>query len=178
VTVQLRLVDPERELDLSVGALVVYGSHGIGRVCARTTEKRDRAGEATVVLEFQSGLSVILPLERAETCLRPPAGASELADVRATLRCRDVPVERSWQARTRATRARIAVGEPAGLAEVVRDGVERQRRHATGSTLSSVEQELYLKARRLLVPELVHAAGIDEVEAEAWIDDQLKSNHE
>jgi RNA polymerase-interacting CarD/CdnL/TRCF family regulator len=173
----LSIVDREPRLDLSVGALVVYGSHGIGRVSARGSERLDSGG-ATVVIEFDSGLSVILPLERAELCLRPIAGPSELDLVRAVLRSTDIPTEPAGQARTRATRSKIAVGDPVGLAEVVRDAVERQRRSGPGSTRSSSEQELYQQARRLLVAELVRAADVDEAAADAWIDDQLHRNDE
>ena len=170
---RLGLEDRAPELDLSVGALVVYGGHGVGRICARSFESGEDSEASRVVLEFASGLSVILPLERAEACLRPTAGPGELDDVRATLRSRSTQNEQPAQARRRTTQSKIVVGDPVGLAEVVRDAVERQRRFAPGSTLSPAEQELYWKARRLLAAELVVAAHIDEAEAEAWIESQL-----
>jgi CarD family transcriptional regulator, regulator of rRNA transcription len=178
VSVPLPLAGREPGLDLSVGAVVVYGSHGIGRVSARNPGNRGEPAGGTVALEFESGLSVILPLERAEACLRPIADARGLEDVRAALCARDVPIEPAWQARSRTTRTKLAAGEPVGLAEVVRDGVERRRRSTTGSTPSPAEQELYRKARQLLVTELVLAAGMDETEAERWIDDQLHRDEE
>jgi RNA polymerase-interacting CarD/CdnL/TRCF family regulator len=167
------LVGAGPELDLDVGALVVYGSHGLGRVTATSARNGDAGDGATVALEFPSGLSVILPIERAEACLRPPAGATEIEAVRAALRNGNTPTEQSWQSRTRMTRTKIAHGDPVGLAEVVRDAVERQRRFAAGSTLSSAEQELYRKARRLLAAELAVAAALDEAQADAWIEHQL-----
>jgi RNA polymerase-interacting CarD/CdnL/TRCF family regulator len=169
-------VGREPELDLCVGALVVDGGHGLGRVTARTRGKGVDAEGATVVLGFPSGLSVILPLERAETCLRPPAGATELEAVRAALRSRSAPTEQSWRLRTKTTRAKIALGDPVGLAEVVRDTVVRQRRPAVRSRLSSTEQELYRMARQLLAADLALAAGIDEAQAETWIESQLDRN--
>jgi CarD family transcriptional regulator len=177
LSVRLPLVDREPGLDLSVGAVVVYGSHGIGRVSARSADEREGSGEV-VAVEFESGLSVTLPLGRAEACLRPIAGASELDEVRGALRSRSVSAEASGQARIRATRTKVAAGDPTGLAEVVRDVVERQRRSAPGSTRSTAEQELYQKARRLLVAELVLAADIDEATAEEWIDEQLRRGDE
>jgi RNA polymerase-interacting CarD/CdnL/TRCF family regulator len=163
----------EPELDLSVGAVVVYGGHGVGRVTGRKPANSGDAEGATIVLDFTSGLSVILPLERAESCLRPPADARAFEEVRAVLRSANATIEQSWQARTRTTREKIAAGDPVGLAEVVRDAVQRQRRFATGSTLSTAEQQLYRKARRLLADELAVAAGVDESQAETWIDTQL-----
>jgi RNA polymerase-interacting CarD/CdnL/TRCF family regulator len=173
VSGRLGLEDRAPGLDLSVGALVVYGGHGIGRISARNIESGRDPEASRVVLEFASGLSVILPLERAEACLRPTAGPSELDDVRATLRSRSTPIEQPAQARRKTTQTKIVVGDPVGLAEVVRDAVERQRQFAPGSTLSPAEQELYQKARRLLAAELVVAADIDEAEAQAWIESQL-----
>ena len=170
---RLPLEDRAPELDLSVGALVVYGGHGVARIRARNSESGEDPEASRVVLEFASGLSVILPLERAEACLRPTASPSELDDVRATLRSRGTPNEQPVQARRRTTQSKIVVGDPVGLAEVVRDAVERQRQFAPGSTLSPAEQELYQKTRRLLAAELVVAADIDEAEAEAWIESQL-----
>jgi CarD family transcriptional regulator len=165
-------------LDLSVGALVVYGGHGLGRVTARRTSNGEDAGSASIVLEFTSGLSVILPLERAESCLRSPADARAFEAVRAVLRSQNATIERSWQTRTQTTRAKIAAGDPVALAEVVRDAAERQRRFAAGSKLSDAEQQLYQKARRLLAAELAVATNIDEAQAETWIETQLDRNWE
>jgi RNA polymerase-interacting CarD/CdnL/TRCF family regulator len=178
VSARPRLAGHEPELDLCIGAFVVYGAHGVGRVTARSPKNGDDAEGATIALEFPSGLSVILPVERAEACLRPPADATELEAVRAVLRSRDAPAEQSWQIRTRTTRTKIALGEPVGLAEVVREAVERQRRFAAGSTLSSAEQELYRKARHLLAAEVAVAVGIDAAQAESWIERQLDGNEE
>jgi RNA polymerase-interacting CarD/CdnL/TRCF family regulator len=175
---RLGLVDRAPELNLAVGALVVYGGHGLGRVTATShTKSLDKQG-ATVVIEFPSGLSVTLPLKRAEACLRPPAGATEIETVRAALRRRNTPIEQSWQARTRTTRTKIALGDPVGLAEIIRDGVERQRRLAERSTLSFAEEKLYRTARRLLAAELAVAAGVDEAHAETWIESQLDADEE
>jgi RNA polymerase-interacting CarD/CdnL/TRCF family regulator len=158
-------------LDLRVGALVVYGEHGVGRVSRRTAAKSGTGG--TVVVEFAADLSVTLPLERAALCLRSLANEVDLARVEDALRSQDAVVEKSWQVRTKTTRTKIASGEAVGLAEVVRDAVGRERQLAAGSGLSSYERELYLKARRLLAAELGVATGTDEIQAEAWIEGQL-----
>jgi RNA polymerase-interacting CarD/CdnL/TRCF family regulator len=138
----------DSELEHHDGALVVYGGHGIGRV------SRDPSAGANdrVVVEFESGLSVTLPLERAQACLRPVGGA---------------------QARTRINKDKIASGQAVALAEVVRDAVRRQESLAPGSSLSVFERELYGKARKLLAAEVAASTGTDEADAEAWIDDQL-----
>ena len=160
-------------LDLTVGSVVVYGSHGIGRVSALSTPRKGEGEEGMVIIEFSSGLSVSLPLDLARTCLRPLAGVVELDDIRAVLRARDVPLEKSWQALLRSARSKISAGDLVGLAEVVRDTAQRKRNFTSGSTLSSSESGVYWKARHLLAAELVAVADLEETEAEAWIDEQL-----
>jgi RNA polymerase-interacting CarD/CdnL/TRCF family regulator len=168
-------VAPDSQLDLRPGALVVYGSYGIGRIC-RVGPGRDRGhGAESVLLEFADGLSVTLPRDRAVGCLRAVAGEEALARVRDVLCHRDVEVERSWQVRTKSTRAKLAAGEAVGLAEVVRDTVAVGRASSSG-TVSMYERDLYLKARRLLAAEVGAATGTDEAHAAAWIESQLDSS--
>lgn len=174
MTTRLRIV--ETPFDLAVGSLVVYGGHGLGFVAGRSPSDGEAAEAATIVLELRSGLSVSLPLERAESCLRPPCDARTLEDVRAVLRSPNTSTEQSWQARTRTMRAKITAGEAVGLAEVVRDTVERLRRCAARPAPALAEQQLYRKARRLLAAELAVAADTDEAEAENWIESHLDRN--
>jgi RNA polymerase-interacting CarD/CdnL/TRCF family regulator len=161
------------QVDLSVGAMVVYGGYGLGRVACTRDRGTGQYSSGSVVLEFAGGLSVTLPRERAIACLRSVADQRELARVENALRHDNATVEKSWQARTRNTRTKIAAGDPVGLAEVVREAVTRQRTSASGA-LSMYENELYLKARRLLVAELGVATATDEVRADAWVDSQLE----
>jgi RNA polymerase-interacting CarD/CdnL/TRCF family regulator len=155
--------------------LVVYGSYGIGRI-SRVGPGRDREHAAeSVLLEFADGLSVTLPRDRAVRCLRAVAGEEALARVRDVLCHPDVEVERSWQVRTKSTRAKLAAGEAVGLAEVVRDTVALERASSSG-TVSMYERDLYLKARRLLAAEVAAATETDEAHAAAWIDAELESS--
>jgi RNA polymerase-interacting CarD/CdnL/TRCF family regulator len=158
---------------LAIGDRVVYASHGIGRVVARPKTK---TGGEVVVLEFGQDLSVTLPVERARETLRPLAGKKELESVRATLRGRDKGGEVVWQKRLKMTQAKVAGGEPLGLAEVVRDAVHRERTttaRGEGIRLSLSERNLYLKARQLLAEEIGLARGIELAEADDWIGAQL-----
>jgi RNA polymerase-interacting CarD/CdnL/TRCF family regulator len=143
---------------LGVGDLVVYGSHGAGRVIERKKEN--------VVLEFSAGLSVTLPVDRAQEYLRPVATADVMKSVARTLR-EDAPKsEAVWLKRCKATKEKVNVGEAVGLAEVVRDCEGAPR-------LSPSERQLYLKARRLLADEIGLARGVESSEADEWIADQL-----
>ena len=159
--------------DFAVGDLVVYASHGIGRVTA--VPRGDDQRQQAVVLACGSGLTVTLPIERACESLRPLAGESELANIGDTLRGDVSPPERIWSKRLRATREKLAMGLSSGLAEIVRDGAQRERETARrqGTPTPPSERELYVKARKLLVEEIGLARGIDAVDAETWIEDQL-----
>ena len=161
-------------MKLAVGDRVVYASHGIGRVVAR--KKAPKGGQDTVVLEFAQDLSVTLPLERALTNLRPLADEAKLNSIRKTLRSKEDTSDVVWQKRLKQTQAKVAGGEPLGLAEVVRDAVQRERgttSRGEAIKLSLSERNLYLKARQLLAEEIGLARGIDPAEADEWIAEQL-----
>src|SRR5438876_6352037 len=67
---------------LAVGDLVVYASHGIGRVESRKDHGRNGG---VLVLVFENGLKVTLPLDRARSTLRALPGEAELEAVQRTL---------------------------------------------------------------------------------------------
>jgi RNA polymerase-interacting CarD/CdnL/TRCF family regulator len=161
--------------NLVVGDVVVYASHGIGCVEARRTG-RGHLPEV-VVLAFESGLRVTLPVARARGVLRSLSGERELEDVRRTLRADPPPSIEPWSRRFRSMREKVTRGEVTDLAEVVRDGLQRERQLVAGAggraTAAPSERGLYLQARELLAAEIALARGIDEVEADVWIVEQI-----
>lgn len=156
-------------LRLAVGDLVVYASHGIGRVESRPP--RGNPSEA-LTLVFENGLKVTLPLGRARAALRPLSGESELADVRRTLQVEKPPAVEPWSRRHRRLQATLADGTISGLAEIVRDGIHRERRRVKGGP-APVENQLYRKARGLLVAEIAAVRSIEPDAADAWISQQI-----
>lgn len=155
---------------LAVGDLVVYASHGIGRV--ESTKSHQTEASETLSLLFESGLKVTLPLARAHDALRPLSGEPELEDVRRTLCVETHPVVEPWSRRHRRLQAKLVDGSVSGLAEIVRDGVHRQRRRVKGSP-APVENQLYRKARGLLVAEIAAVRSIEPDAADAWISEQI-----
>jgi RNA polymerase-interacting CarD/CdnL/TRCF family regulator len=151
-------------LRLAVGDRVVYASHGIGRVESRPPE--------ALTLVFDQGLTVTLPLARARAALRPLSGEPELADVERTLRVETTPEAEPWSRRHRRMEAKLADGTVSGLAEIVRDGIYRERRRVKGGP-APVENQLYRKARSLLVAEIAAARSIEPDAADAWISQQI-----
>ena len=156
------------EPELVVGDLVVYASHGVGRVVARDHE--------TVVIGFPHGLLVTLPLDRAMQHLRPLATEAEILSVGDALRSKGPKSDDVWQKRLKTLRDKVSGGSAVDLAEVVRDTAHRDQQvggRGEPGRLSVSERELYLKARRLLADEIRLSRGVDVAEADAWIETQL-----
>ncbi len=163
-------------MDLKVGTIVAYPPHGVGRVAAR--EKRVILGveEDVVVVELGNELSVSLPISRAKEQLRPPATEADLKKVQKALREEGVVSEEIWSKRVQQAQEKLRSGDPLELAEIVRDGVRREQGKTSNGTptkLSTSERALHLKARELLSGEIGVTRGLDQAEADAWIDEQL-----
>ncbi len=162
------------QLRFAVNDLVVYASHGVGRVTARNRK--------TVVIEFaERGLSVTLPIERAVECVRAVSTEDEIASLGRTLGETDAAGVDNWQRRVKATKGKVTDGEAAGLAEVIRDASRRDERATARSEpgkLSLTERQLYQKARQLLADEIGASRGVDPAEADAWIGDQIAGDRD
>jgi CarD family transcriptional regulator len=162
------------ELGLAIGDRVVYASHGIGRITGRVAAAPG-APTDTVVVEFDGGLKVTLPIAQARESLRALSGVAELEEVQRTLSGDSALFTGPWTKRFRAIQEKVTAGDVTSLAEVVRDGVQRDRRVALkgGSVASPSERHLYLKARKLLAEEIGLVRGIDAADADAWIVEQV-----
>ena len=164
-------------MELSVGDEIVYGTHGIGRVVeCRSTVGASGLEQDVVVLELVDGLTVTLPLDRAREQLRPLVSESDISRVRAELRKDRELGNEPWLSRRNAIMAKLAAGDPVGLAQIVGEGAKRERAlQASGkrTQLSPGEREIVVKARQLLSDEIGQARGVSREDADAWIDDQL-----
>lgn len=158
---------------LAVGDMVVYRSHGAGRVAARKTRVVLGTPQDVVVLALANGLRVELPLERAHELLRALSSESDLSRVQEAL-CADEAVSgEPWLTRQRETLAKFVDGDPIGLAHIIRNSVRREAtRSAKGAKLqlSPWEREMATKARRLLSTEIALVRGVEPEEADMWID--------
>jgi RNA polymerase-interacting CarD/CdnL/TRCF family regulator len=160
-------------LRLAAGDVVVYASHGIGRI--ESAHAAEGTQPARIILALEGGLTVTLPLVRARETLRCLSGEPELEDVRLTLGA-DVapPVEHSSR-RRRFAQEKLRAGEIGGLAEIVRDGLQRERRLTTSSS-KPLANELFRRARMLLTAEIAASRGIEPEAADAWIVQQVASD--
>jgi RNA polymerase-interacting CarD/CdnL/TRCF family regulator len=160
-------------LRLAVGDLVVYASHGVGRIESRA--HHGASGEL-LVLVFESGLRVTLPLERAQNALRSLSGEPELEEVQRTLGGDSPPAPlEHWSRRHRNAQAKLVGGSVSGLAEIVRDGAHRERARLKGGT-PPIRNQLYRTARKLLVAEVAAARGVEPDAADAWISLQIEGD--
>ena len=163
----------QAQLPLAVGDRVVYASHGIGRIESRV---KDRTNCELLVLVFESGMRVTLPLERAQNALRSLSGEPELEEVRRTLGGDSPPdALEHWSRRHRNAQAKLVGGSVSGLAEIVRDGAHRERARLKGGT-APIRNQLYRTARKLLVAEIAAARGIELDAADAWIALQIEGD--
>ena len=161
---------------LAVGDVVVYSSYGAGRVAARGKTVVLGVEQEIVVVEFAGDLSVTLPMQRAREQLRPLVSEADVRRVQETLHEDGALSADVWVKRLKQVQAKLRGGDPLELAEVVRDGAHRERMlsgKGSKSQLSRGERELYLKSRQLLSREIGLACGLEQAEADAWIDEQL-----
>lgn len=166
------------KLNLGVGDIVVYGVHGAGAVKARELRSVHGEQQTVVVIALAGGLSVQLPLRRAQEHLRPIVDEAGIAHIQRVLRAPPAPVGKdSWLKRRRDSEAKLR--DAIGLAEIIRDGKARDagspRGNGSGSHLSPGERELVRRARQLLATEIALARGVDADEARAWLEAQLAS---
>jgi CarD family transcriptional regulator len=164
-------------MKLEVGDRVVYGNHGVGRVIARRTQDVLGQVQEVVVVELDDELTVTLPVERAQSQLRPLVSGADLKRVREALRD-DVELSTdNWLSRRNETLKKLTVGSPVALAEIVSEGAQRERtRRAQGTRpqLSPAEKEVFGKARSLLSGEIALALDLEPAAAEGWIDRHLE----
>jgi CarD family transcriptional regulator len=163
-------------VELAVGDAVVYAAHGAGRVAAREQRAFLGVEQDVVVLELGHGLWVTLPIEEARERLRPVASEADVQRVQQTLHEEGDTAEDSWRQRLKQGRAKLASGDPLELAELVRDGMRRhgsRARRGAAPKLSETERRLYVQARQLLAREIGSARGLEQVEADAWIEEQV-----
>ena len=160
---------------LAVGDAVVYPAYGVGRVAARTQGTLSGVEQEVVVVELGHGLVVTLSIAEARVRLRPVASDADLRRVQKTLHQDSQAGEESWAKRVKQAQAKLVGGDLLELAEIVRDGMRRETHAREGGApkVSDSERRLYLQARELLAGEISTARGLEQVEADAWIDEQL-----
>jgi CarD family transcriptional regulator len=155
-----------------IGDKVVYPHHGAGKVIKK--EKRDVLGKKMEYLTIQilhNDMTVMVPVDNADKAgLRKVIAQKEVEEVIAVLRQDETKMPKNWNRRFKYNREKIKTGDIFELAEVVRNLSIRESEKG----LSTGEKQMYGRAKKILASELMYARGLDEDEADAFLDSVLK----
>jgi len=159
-------------LAYSVGDKVVYPHHGAGTVIKK--EKRDVLGEKREYLTIQilhNDMTVMVPVESADKAgLRKVIAKNDVEEVMAVLRQDETNMPKNWNRRFKHNREKIKTGDIFELAEVVRNLSIREAEKG----LSTGEKQMFNRAKKILASELMYARGLDEDQADKFLDGVLK----
>ena len=154
-----------------VGDKVVYPHHGAGTVVKK--EQREVLGtkrEYLTIKILHNDMTVNVPCENAEKVgLRTVIDEDMVTVVLKALTGNGTQMPKNWNRRFKHNRDKMKTGDIFELAEVVRNLSLRD--HEKG--LSTGEKQMFVKAKKILVSELMYAKGMDEEEAAEWLDDIL-----
>jgi CarD family transcriptional regulator len=155
-----------------VGDKVVYPHHGAGKVIKK--EKRDVLGKKMEYLTIQilhNDMTVMVPVESADQAgLRKVIATKDVEEVIAVLQQDETKMPKNWNRRFKYNREKIKTGDIFELAEVVRNLSIRESEKG----LSTGEKQMYGRAKKILASELMYARGLQEEEADKFLDGVLK----
>lgn len=156
----------------NVGDKVVYPHHGAGTVVKK--EKRDVLGQKREYLTIQilhNDMTVMVPVDSADKAgLRKVIAKNDVNEVIAVLRRDETQMPKNWNRRFKHNREKLKTGDIFEVAEVVRNLSLREQEKG----LSTGEKQMFNRAKKILASELMYARGLDEQEADKFLDQVLK----
>lgn len=159
------------EMTFSTGDLVVYPTHGVGRV--ESVECQQIAGQSLefIVITFSRDRMILrVPVTKAATSgLRKVSTQKVMKDALTTLRGRARVRRTMWSRRAQEYEAKINSGDPVSIAEVVRD----LYRKVDQPDQSFSERQIYEAALDRLAAELAAVEKIDRDKATAKLEQVL-----
>jgi len=163
----------DNKMPFSEGELVVYPTHGVGKITA--IEEQEIAGHTLnvfVVTFDKDRMTLRVPLAKAKNSgLRRLSSRNEMDAALAKLRGRSRAKRTMWSRRAQEYQAKIASGDPASIAEVVRDLF----RNVGQPEQSYSERQIYQAALDRLVREFAAVDGIDEITATQRVEQLLSA---
>ncbi|MGH9195451.1 MAG: CarD family transcriptional regulator [Acidimicrobiia bacterium] len=155
-----------------VGDKVVYPHHGAAIV--KGLEEKEVYGERKkyYVLRLAYGdLTLMVPADNTEEVgIRDIISKQELDKVFKVLKSKECRMPSNWSRRFKTHVEKLRSGDIYQVAEVVRNLARREKEKG----LSAGEKRMLTKARQILVSEVTFAAGVNEEQADALLDDVLK----
>jgi CarD family transcriptional regulator len=159
------------KVPFAAGDLVVYPTHGVGEITA--IEMQEIAGHTLnvfVVTFAKDRMTLRVPLGKAKVSgLRKLSSRKEMDVALAKLRGRSRAKRTMWSRRAQEYQAKISSGDPASIAEVVRDLF----RNAGQPEQSYSERQIYQAALDRFVREYAAVERIDETTATQRIEQML-----
>jgi CarD family transcriptional regulator len=161
------------KMPFSEGDLVVYPTHGVGKITAiETQEIAGHTLNVFVVLFDKDRMTLRVPLAKAKISgLRKLSSHKEMDAALAKLRGRSRAKRTMWSRRAQEYQAKIASGDPASIAEVVRDLF----RNVGQPEQSYSERQIYQAALDRLVREFAAVERIDEMTATQRVEQMLSA---
>jgi CarD family transcriptional regulator len=161
------------KMPFSEGELVVYPTHGVGKITA--IEEQEIAGHTLnvfVVTFDKDRMTLRVPLAKAKNSgLRRLSSRKEMDAALAKLRGRSRAKRTMWSRRAQEYQAKIASGDPASIAEVVRDLF----RNVGQPEQSYSERQIYQAALDRFVREFAAVERIDETTATQRVEQILST---
>lgn len=153
------------------GDLVVYPTHGVGKILGIETQEIAGQTLSVIVVSFEKDrMTLRVPLRKAEgSGLRRLSSRKEMDGALAILRGRSRAKRTMWSRRAQEYQAKIASGDPASIAEVVRD----LYRNGSQPEQSYSERQIYQAALDRLVREFAAVERIDELTATQRVEQLL-----
>jgi CarD family transcriptional regulator len=159
------------KLPFGTGDLVVYPTHGVGKIMGIETQEIAGDTLSVFVVHFDKDrMTLRVPLAKARVSgLRRLSSHKEMDAALAKLRGRSRAKRTMWSRRAQEYQAKIASGDPGSIAEVVRD----LYRNTGQPEQSYSERQIYQAALDRLVREFAAVERIDETTATQRVEQLL-----
>ncbi len=161
------------KVPFAAGDLVVYPTHGVGKITSiETQEIAGHTLNVFVVTFDKDRMTLRVPLAKARVSgLRKLSSRKEMDAALTKLRGRSRAKRTMWSRRAQEYQAKIASGDPGSIAEVVRDLFRN-----TGQPEQSYsERQIYQAALDRFVREYAAVERIDEMTATQRVEQLLSS---
>ncbi len=164
---------PKDNNDFLTGDFVVYPSHGVGKITSLETQQIAGYDLKVFVISFEKDrMTLRLPIGKARSAgLRKLSSPTEMKAALAKLRGRTRAKRTMWSRRAQEYEAKINSGDPASIAEVVRD----LYRNAGQADQSYSERQIFQAAMDRLVREFAAVEKIDEATATKKLEELLQA---
>jgi CarD family transcriptional regulator len=159
------------KVPFTTGDLVVYPTHGVGKILGIETQEIAGHMLSVFVVHFDKDrMTLRVPLGKTKASgLRRLSSRKEMEAAIGKLRGRSRAKRTMWSRRAQEYQAKIASGDPASIAEVVRDLF----RNSTQPEQSYSERQIYQAALDRFVREYAAVERIDETTAAQRVEQML-----